>query len=118
MLSVLAAFVLASPPSYSDSYAQAVREGRPLVVFVGVPAMPGPWISQECRSFPGLTGKGVVLSRPRQDFLEWVDTLDWWTDASGIERRIQAMPPLPRPIQYAPPMTFAPRMSFGGGGNC
>ena len=118
MIATLLAAVLASPPTYADSYAQAVREARPLVVFVGVPAMPGPWISQECRSFPGLTGKGVVLSRPRGTYLEWVETLDWWTDASGIERRIREMPPLPRLIHVAPPMTFAPRMSFGGGGNC
>lgn len=111
MIATLAAFVLASPPTYSDSYAQAVREARPLVVFVGIPAMPGPWISQEVKSLPGLEGKGVVLSRPRGTYLEWVETLDWWTDADGIERRIQAMPPLPRLIHVTPPR---PVFSTGG----
>lgn len=109
---LLAAFILASPPSYADSYAQAVREARPLVVFVGIPAMPGPWLSQEVKSLPGLEGKGVVLSRPHGSYLEWIETLDWWTDADGIERRIREMPPLPRLIHHVAP----PRSVFSTGG--
>lgn len=95
MIPAIIAACLGSPPSYEDCYANAIRDGRPFVVFVGVPSMPGPWIAHECASFPGVPGKGVILSRPQGGYLEWVDTLDWWTDAGVIERRLRevALPP-------------------------
>lgn len=116
MISLLIASVLASPPpTYEGMYARALAERRPFVVFVGVPAMPGDWISHECPSFAGVPGKGVILSIPRDGYLEWVDTLDWWTDAGTIRRRITETRTPPRkwnPYQtsVAPPRA-APVMS-------
>ena len=117
MIQILLAAVLASPPAtYEGLYARALAERRPLVVFVGVPAMPyGEWISYQCPTFPGVPGKGVILSLPRDGYLEWVDTLDWWLDADTIWRRITETRTPPRkwnPYQsFVAPPRAAPVMS-------
>lgn len=120
MIPALLAAVLGSPPSYADCYSQAVREDRPLVVFVGVPAMPGPWLSHECDSFEGVPGKGVILSRPRDGYLEWVETLPWWTDAGVIERRVREIRTPPRKYNPYQSSVAPPRPVFRttGGASC
>jgi hypothetical protein len=61
---------------YTGLYAKAIKEGKPLVVSVGVDALPDPeWLSCRFDKLPGAEGKCVVLARPLGDLLIWAQTL-------------------------------------------
>lgn len=114
-------------PSYDAAYAEAIRTGRPLVVFVGCPALTiegavtfaTPRVSWH-------TGSAVIVSMPRQGasgpWLEWVETLPAMAPASQIKeaiaRHARRLAP-PPPTIYLHPFAqpgFGPPMRFGGAG--
>ena len=70
-LKARAALALAfAEPTYPAQYAKAVKEGKPLVVFVGVPvrSVPG-FLTVACATFPGVE-TGLVLGVPDGDKLK------------------------------------------------
>lgn len=109
--------LIATTPTYEEAYNQALREGRPFVVFVGVPPMPGPWLSHHCHRFDGVPGRGVILSISRGSYMEWVDTMDWWSTEEDIQRRIRAIPPAPPVVRPSAPVypAYRPSAMFSGG---
>lgn len=123
MTALILQALLAAPPSYGDRHAQAVREGMPLVVFVGIPShyVPGAIVHEEPKGFPWHRAPGVLITLPRDGWLEWTETLP--ATASPQEVRDSLKRPtgrvyLPRPASpppvYVPrPMYFRPA-SFGG----
>jgi hypothetical protein len=62
------------PPGYAERYAEAVRAGVPLVVWVGQPAgdVPG-CLSVRCEAFPGAASVAVVVGLPDGDRLRRID---------------------------------------------
>ncbi len=59
------AFADATPPSYEQQLAKAVREGRPLVVWVGQPVRHvGGCVCVGCDSFPDAGREAVVIGVP------------------------------------------------------
>lgn len=67
-------FADAGRPAYAELYAKAVREGKPLVVWVGQPAaeLPG-FVVAACDSFPGVGPVAVVVGVPVGGVLRRVD---------------------------------------------
>ncbi len=61
-----AALALAfAPPSYAEQYAKAVKENKPLVVFVGQSAKHvGHCVCVSCDSFADVKADGVVIGLP------------------------------------------------------
>ncbi len=70
-----AALALAfAPPSYAEQYAKALREKKPLVVFVGQPTRHvGNCVCVSCDSFPDAKAAGVVIGLPDGTGLRRVD---------------------------------------------
>ncbi len=77
------ALAFAAPPSYADRYAEAVADGRPLVVFVGQPvrAVPGA-LGVALATFPDASRPAVVVGVPAADGLRRVDLPGTPTDAA------------------------------------
>jgi hypothetical protein len=68
------AFAPSKRPSYSEQYARAVREGRPLVVWVGQPVRAlGGCVGVGCATFPGTAHAAVVVGLPTAGGLRRVD---------------------------------------------
>ncbi len=70
-----AALALAfAPPTYATQHAKAVKDGKPLVVFVGQPAkaMAG-CVCVACETFPDVAGEGVVVGLPTGTTLRRID---------------------------------------------
>jgi hypothetical protein len=62
------AFADTKPPTYTEQYARAVKEGKPLVVWVGQPVRTvGGCVSVGCDSFPGVGSLAVVVGLPTGD---------------------------------------------------
>jgi hypothetical protein len=60
----------AAGPSEAELYGRAVREGVPLLYFVGQPARPvAGCLSYPCSDFPGVAGPAVVVATPRGEML-------------------------------------------------
>lgn len=107
---------------YESACAEAVRLGLPVVVFVGVPAQRGSWVSCAVPAgwgdwFP--SGKGIIVSRNVMGVLYRHCDLDSHATANDIRLSLAPPPPapVPPPVSYAPafaPMQFAAPM-FGGG---
>jgi hypothetical protein len=70
-----AALALAfAPPTYAEQHAKALREGKPLVVFVGRPATPlAGCVCVACESFPDAAAGAVVIGRPHGGTLRRLD---------------------------------------------
>ena len=70
-----AALALAfAPPTYAEQYAKAVKEKRPLVVFVGQPAKHvGQCVCVSCDSFADVKAEGVVIGLPNGTGLRRLD---------------------------------------------
>jgi hypothetical protein len=70
-----AALALAfAPPTYAEQYAKAVREKKPLVVFVGQPAKyVGHCFCVSCDSFADVKAEGVVIGLPDGNGLRRLD---------------------------------------------
>ena len=63
-----------APPTYAEQYAKALREKKPLVVFVGQPVKHiGNSVCVACESFPDSMEKGVVIGLPDGTGLRRVD---------------------------------------------
>jgi hypothetical protein len=76
-LQAKAALALAfAPPSYREQHAKALKEAKPLVVYVGVPAkkIPG-CVDYSCEKFPDVAHRGVVLGLPDGTALRRIDLL-------------------------------------------
>lgn len=77
------AFVDAKPPTYAEQYAKAVREGKPLVVWVGQPARPVTGcVGVRWDEFPGVGAEAVVIGVPAGTQLRRVDVPGRPTDAA------------------------------------
>ncbi len=62
------AFADVRPPSYPEQYAKAVREHKPLVVWVGQPVRHlGGCVCVGCDAFPGAGAEAVVVGVPTAD---------------------------------------------------
>jgi hypothetical protein len=62
------AFADAKPPTYPEQYARAVRENKPLVVWVGQRARTiDGCVTVGCDSFPGVGPPAVVVGLPTGD---------------------------------------------------
>jgi hypothetical protein len=70
-----AALALAfAPPTYTEQYAKAVKENKPLVVFVGQPVRRvGNCLCVSCETFPEAKTTGVVIGLPDGAGLRRVD---------------------------------------------
>jgi hypothetical protein len=94
-----AALALASAPKrpgYAEQYARAVREGKPLVVWVGQPVRPlGGCLGVGCAAFPGTAQTAVVVGLPTADGLRRVDLPGTPNDAA-VRAALKAVeaPPL------------------------
>jgi len=101
------AFADARPPTYPEQHARAVREGKPLVVWVGQPARPvGGCVSVGCDSFPGAQAPAVVVGLPMAGGqLRRVDLPGEPTDAAvrDVVRAAGAPPAGPQPVPPVPP---------------
>lgn len=115
MLIKAALLLFLAAPSYSDCYAQAVKEKRPLVVGVGCCPPAGDWLIVLVRDLEGYKGPCVVVSTPDGGSLYWRATLPPTTGVSEIRA---AIPAPVRPAPAAPPMFFQPLRFSGGGGGC
>ena len=101
--------------TYGDAYATALRDQKPLVVFVGVPALPveGAVACSQAK-LPWHTSPGVLVARPRGDYFEWLATLPPTASAADVQRELDKTKPMPLPA-YRP--VFRPVIgppSFGG----
>lgn len=79
-----AALALAfAPPTYAEQHAKALKEGKPLVVFVGQPAKPvAGCVCVACDTFPDVTGAAVVVGLPDGGTLRRIDVPGTPTEAS------------------------------------
>jgi hypothetical protein len=70
-----AALALAfAPPTYAEQHAKALKEGKPLVVFVGQPAkIIAGSVLHNCEVFPDVPKRGVVVGLPDGTALRRVD---------------------------------------------
>lgn len=70
-----AALALAfAPPTYAEQHAKALKDGKPLVVFVGQPAKPvAGCVCVACETFPDVTGAAVVVGLPDRGSLRRLD---------------------------------------------
>lgn len=107
---------------YERAWAEAVASNKPLVAFVGVPAVQGVGVSVEMpyAFFVGYPNKCVIVGRPSDGTIHWVKTLSSAASVEDIrESLVPALPVqsfAPPPLQFAPPMQM---QSFrGGGGSC
>lgn len=91
-----AALALAfAPPTYAEQYAKAVKENKPLVVFVGQPAKHvGHCVCVSCDSFADVTATGVVIGFPDGNGLRRHDLAGQPT-AERIRRAISDVKPTP-----------------------
>ncbi len=99
------AFADAKPPGYPEQYAKAVREGKPLVVWVGRPVrhLDG-CVCVGCDSFPGVGSPAVVVGLPTGDGrLRRVDLPGEPTDAAVRAAVRAAAPGGPQPVPLVPP---------------
>ena len=71
------------PPTYAEQYANALKDGKPLVVWVGQPArsLPG-CVSVTAEQFPGADAVAVVVGVPAGGALRRVDVPGRPTDAT------------------------------------
>lgn len=128
MVAALVALTLAASPAYDAAYAKACSDIRPLIVFVGVPALEvkGAIVVSVSR-VDWHKGAGVIVSVPRYDargkvWLEWTHTLDAMaTTGAFVETilqreidRIKATPDVAPPLHPFAQPSF--RMFRGGGG--
>ncbi len=73
-----AALALAfTPPTYAEQYAKAVREKKPLIVFVGRPVEHvGGCVCVSCEMFPNANSGDVVIGVPDGDTIRRKDLSD------------------------------------------
>lgn len=79
-----AALALAfAPPTYAEQHAKALKDGKPLVVFVGQPAKPvAGCVCVVCETFPDVTGAAVVVGLHDGGSLRRIDVPGKPTEAS------------------------------------
>jgi hypothetical protein len=80
---------VAPPLTYADARAEAIRTGKPLVVYVGrEPPLftPEEWLYWHTSRlvWEGYTGPAVVVSYPGGDRLFWAATLPGWASEGQI----------------------------------
>ncbi|HET6573918.1 MAG TPA: hypothetical protein VFG68_09980 [Fimbriiglobus sp.] len=93
------AFADAKPPTYPEQYARALKEGKPLVVWVGqqVRKVDG-CVTVGCDSFPGVGSLAVVVGLPTGDGkLARVDLPGKPTDAA-VRIALRATTPPAAPV--------------------
>jgi hypothetical protein len=95
------------PKSYTALRARALKEGKPLLVWVGCkPAADlGDCLHYRCRSFGDVTC-GVVVSAPRGGELAWLETLPAGASAAAVRRALQ--PPAAAVAARSSAPAFAP----------
>ena len=88
-----AALALAfAPPSYAEQHAKALKENKPLVVFVGQPTKPlAGCVCVACETFPDASGEAVVIGLPDGAHLRRLDLTGKPSEAS-IRIAITATP--------------------------
>lgn len=93
------AFADAKPPTYPEQYARAVKEGKPLVVWVGQPIRPmSGCVTVGCDSFPAAEAPAVVVGLPTGDGkLARVDLPGEPTDAA-VRGAVRAAAPRAAPV--------------------
>lgn len=93
------AFADAKPPTYPEQYARALKEGKPLVVWVGqrTRTVDG-CVTMGCDSFPGIGSPAVVVGLPIGDGkLARVDLPGEPTDAA-VRAAVRATAPRAAPV--------------------
>jgi hypothetical protein len=93
------AFADVQPAAYPEQYAKAVREGKPLVVWVGQPVRHlGGCVCVGCDTFPGVGRPAVVVGLPMGDGrLRRVDLPGKPTDAA-VRDAVRAAAPAAAPV--------------------
>jgi hypothetical protein len=95
------AFAAPAPPTYAEQYAKAVKESKPLVVWVGQPARHlTDCVCLECDAFPDTAGAAVVVGVPAGGSLRRIDLPGRPTDAAvraAVRGPPAAAAPLPAP---------------------
>lgn len=77
------AFAAPAPPTYAEQFATALRDGKPLVVWVGQPVRPvGGCVCVGCDVFPGADGVAVVVGIPTATGVRRIDLPGRPTDAA------------------------------------
>jgi hypothetical protein len=96
------AFADAKPPTYPEQYARALKEGKPLVVWVGQPTRKvDGCVTVGSDSFPGIGSPAVVVGLPTGDGkLARVDLPGEPTDAAV---RVAVRAAVPRTAPVIPP---------------
>ncbi len=104
---------------YDAAYRLAIREHKPLIVFVGQPAraVPGCLVCRQ-RSFPGVSAMGCVVSRPEENVLLRIADLAGKPTNAQIAESLRATPAQPARQATTALPSWPPIRAFVARGGC